>query len=120
MATQQDLLDLEQAGWEALSSTPEDAARFYGDVLAPQVLMLLPGGMVIDDRQHAIDSMSGTPWDRFELGQERVHDLGEGCAAVAYRATASRGGQDYTALCTSTYVRSDGRWRLALHQQTPV
>ena len=42
-------------------------------------------------------------------------------AALQYRASARREGDDspYHALVTSVYVRRDGAWRLALHQQTP-
>ena len=83
--------------------------------------MLLPGGMVLDDRGDVIESMSGSPWTSFELSDERVFELGEGSAVVAYRATAQReGGEPYTALFNSTYVREDGAWRLAVHQQTPI
>lgn len=39
---------------------------------------------------------------------------------MAYQATAQRDGGDYTALFNSTYVREDGSWRLAVHQQTPI
>lgn len=39
---------------------------------------------------------------------------------VVYRATAVRSGAEYEALFNSTYVRVDGAWKLALHQQTPV
>lgn len=116
-----DLIDLEHAGWRALSTGGEAAAAFYGEVLAPEVVMLLPGGLVVTDRDEAVRSMSGAPWDRFELADERVHVLTDTCAVVAYRATASRGGTAYRALVGSTYVASasDGRWRLAAHQQTP-
>src|SRR5690606_11573268 len=66
------------------------------------------------------DSMRGAPWDAYELSDERVLTLGDDGAVVAYRATASRAGSDYTALFASTYVRARGAWRLALHQQPPV
>jgi hypothetical protein len=39
---------------------------------------------------------------------------------VAYKATARRGDDDYTALFNSTYVREGDAWRLTLHQQTPA
>lgn len=120
MSAQDDLIDLERDAWKALSTSGEAAADFYGRVLADDVLMLLPGGMVIDDRGAVIDSMGGAPWDSFELSDERVLTLGEDSAVVAYRATASRGGTEYTALFASTYVRVGGAWRLALHQQTPI
>jgi hypothetical protein len=115
-----DPVELERAGWQALSAGGDVATSFYGEVLAGRVLFLLPGGMVVDDRSKVIESMSGTPWDRFDLTDERVVELGRDAAVVAYRATAWRGGQEYVALIASTYVREDGRWRLAVHQQTPL
>ena len=93
---------------------------FYERVLARDVLMLLPGGLVIDDRRAVIESMRGAPWDDFAFLDERVFELGEHCAVVAYHVTAHRADQAYEALLNSTYVREDGAWRLALHQQTPV
>jgi hypothetical protein len=119
MATHDDLLELERAGWKALSANG-DAAAFYAGVLAGQVLMLLPGGLVIDDRNDAIDAMRGAAWTSFELSDERVHDLTDTCAVVAYRGSARRGDDEYTALFSSTYVLDHRAWRLAVHQQTPI
>lgn len=120
MSQRHDLIDLEHRAWGALATGGAAAAAHYEDVLADDVLMLLPGGLVIDDRQQVIDSMRGAPWDEFELADERVLDLDERTAVVAYRATARRGDHDYEALFNSTYVRAGDSWRLALHQQTPV
>lgn len=117
----EELLQLERAGWEALSTSGEAASRFYAENLAADVLMLLPGGMVLDDREAVIESMSGSPWTSFELSDERVLKLGEGAALATYRATAQReGAEPYTALFNSTYVLQEGTWRLAVHQQTPI
>ena len=121
MNAAEEVLQLEHEGWEALSSSGEEAGRFYAENLAADVLMLLPGGMVLDDREQVIESMSGSPWTSFKLSDERVLELGEGSAVVAYRGTAYReGGEPYTALFNSTYVREDSSWRLAVHQQTPI
>lgn len=114
-----ELLDLERRGWEALS-TEGAAAGFYAQVLSDEVLMLLPGGMVITDRQQIVESMGGTPWSSYELSEPRVLSLGDDVAVVSYRATATRDGSTYEALFASTYVREGGDWRLAVHQQTPV
>jgi hypothetical protein len=118
-AEHEDLVELERAGWEALS-TDGAAAPWYEEVLAGDVLFLLPGGMVIDDRSEVVRSMDGTPWSAFELSDLRVLPLGPDAAVVAYRATATREGTTYEALFTSTYVREDQQWHLAVHQQTPV
>jgi len=120
MTSTTELLDLERAAWDALSTDGETASAFYDDVLAEDVLMLLPGGMVIDDRSTVVDSMSGAAWQSYELSDERVVPLGDDSAIVGYRATATRDDEPYTALFNSTYVRQDGDWKLVLHQQTPV
>ena len=121
MSRHAELIDLERAAWKALSTSGEAAVEFYDEVLAKDVLMLLPGGMTIDDRATVVDSMRQAAWRSFELSDERVFDLTDGSAVVAYRATAERdGAEPYTALFNSTYVREGGDWRLALHQQTPV
>ncbi len=113
------LLDLENAAWRSLTQQGE-AARFYDENLARDVLMLFPGGMVIDDRQAVIDSMDAPPWASFEIIEPRVLPLSEDAAVLAYRVHAQREERDYEALLNSTYVRESGTWRLALHQQTPV
>jgi hypothetical protein len=114
------VVDLEHAGWRALATGGHEAARFYDGVLAERIVMLLPGGTVIDDRAQAVHAMSGAPWDEHDLGPELVLPLGTDGIALTYRATARRGDTVYTALFNSTYVRVDATWRLALHQQTPV
>lgn len=120
MATQHDLVELEREAWRALCTDGDTAATYYEAVLAEDVLVLLPGGLVVDDRQQVVDSMRGAPWDEFELTDERVLELNSQTSVVAYRAKARRGDHDYEALLNSTYVRENGAWRLALHQQTPV
>ena len=114
-----DLVALEHAGWDALARGGAAAAAFFGEILADEVAMLLPGGLVLDDRDEAIESMAGTPWTSFDLVDEQVHDLAPTCAMVTYRAAASRNAR-YRALVSSTYVLDRGAWRLAIHQQTPI
>jgi hypothetical protein len=115
-----ELLALEREAWDALSTDGDTATAFYDRVLADDVLMLLPGDMVIDDRATVVSSMSGAAWQSYELTDERVVPLGEDSAVVGYRGTATRDDTPYTALFNSTYVREDGDWKLVLHQQTPV
>jgi hypothetical protein len=116
---EEELLQQERAAWEALS-TEGAAGPYYEKNLAHDVLILLPGGLVIADRDQVVDSMRGAPWDRYEITDERVLALTPDSAVVAYRVEADRGDMHYQALLNSTYVREDGEWRLALHQQTPV
>jgi hypothetical protein len=47
----------------------------------------------------------------------------EGWKALSTSGEAAErfyGGEPYSALFNSTYVREDGVWRLAIHQQTPI
>lgn len=120
MEAERNLIDLERAGWQALATDGDAAAAFYEERLASRCVMLLPGGMLLDDRDDIVDSMRGAPWDEFALSDERVIGLGDGSGVVVYRVDATRGGDEYAALVSSTYVSEGGRSRLAVHQQTPV
>lgn len=119
-ALRDELTAIEEAAWRALSTSGDAAAEYYTDRLASDVLILLPGGMVIADRDRVIASMQGEPWSSFHLSDVRVLPVGDDGAVLAYRVDARRGEQEYDALLTSTYRREDGEWRLAVHQQTPV
>ncbi len=115
------LIELERTAWTALSSSGENARDFYDAVLAPEVLMLFPGGLVIDDRTTVVTSMLQADWSRFELLDVRVVVLSSTSAVLAYRVDATRGdGSPYEALLSSTYRKIGSSWKLVLHQQTPV
>lgn len=115
----EELLQLERDGWQAISE--HRGAEFYSSRLAADALMVLPGDMVLD-RQTALDSIDGpVTWEWFRLENDRVMALGDDAAALTYRVTAKRPGEEaHSTLITSTYVRHDGSWLMAIHQQTPV
>lgn len=114
-----ELIALEQHGWQALSGEGEEtAAQFYGRVLDDDVVMLLPGSLRLTDRDEILGSMSGAPWDAFALEDPQALALGPDSAVVIYGVVAERGGSPYSALVSSTYVRRDDGWKLAVHQQT--
>ncbi len=112
------LLELEERGWQALSS---DAGRaFYAEHLAADAALIVPG-MVLDKETWLDALRSPRPWAEHRLEDARLVTLTADCATLVYRATARRMGEAaYTALISSTYVRRDGRWLLAVHQQTPL
>lgn len=117
--TATELMALEQRGWEALA-TEGAAPGFFDEVLAGDVLFILPGDMVLDDRDAVLESMSGPPWSSFELSDERVVALGPDAALVAYRASAERDGATYRALLASAYLRGGGRWRMMRTSPPPT
>ena len=52
--------------------------------------MLLPGGVVVDNRDDVIRSMSGPPWSDYHLDEVRTRSLTGDVSVVTYRATAQR------------------------------
>jgi hypothetical protein len=120
VSTDEELAALERAGWDALTLGGEHARAFYAEALDDAALMLLPGGLLIEDRQTLLDAMAGPPWSSYRLEDLRVVRPTADTAVVAYGAVAQRAGEaEYSALMSSGYVKRAGGWRLALHQQTP-
>jgi hypothetical protein len=118
--TRHELADLEEQGWQALSSTGAAAAAFYQQILDETAVMLLPGGMLLDDRATIIKSVSAQPWSSYRLHDMRVLQPAPDTGIVVYEVTAQREGTPpYSALMSSLYVRRVGGWKLAMHQQTP-
>jgi hypothetical protein len=116
MAIEDELLALEDQGWQALSS--DQGADFYDELMSEDVVMLLPFGAL--DRAACLEAIrSAPPWLTYSISDARVLRLSADWGVVIYRATASREGQpEYRALMSSSYVRRDGAWELVLHQQT--
>ena len=119
MDPRDELIALETEGWRALSADAATATKFYGHVLDEGVVMLLPGGLRLADRDVILASMGGAPWSSFELEDPQVVSLGDEGAVVVYGVVAVRDGAEYSALVSSAYVRREAGWRLACHQQTP-
>lgn len=114
------LIDLEEQGWQALSSGREIGQGFYNSVLHENAIMLFPEGLRIEGKEKILQSLAAQPWQSYEMEDTRQIPLCDTAAAVLYRVTAQRAGQEtYHALISSTYIREDGAWKLILHQQTP-
>lgn len=112
-----ELVAREAAFWEAAGN-----GEFYREAFTDEGLMVLPFASGVFDKETSIASVdAASPWERFSIEEPRVIELGEGVAALVYRAEGIRSGSaPYRALISSVYVFRDGAWRLALHQQTPI
>lgn len=112
------LVDVEREGWEALRAGR--AGAYYRVHLAPEALMAFPFGVLT--REQAVEAMeSAPPWTSYDLQDPRVIALTPDSGIVLYRVVAQRAGQEpYVAMVSSTFVRRDGAWQLAFHQQTPA
>ena len=95
---------------------------YYADRLTDDAVLVFPAPFGLLDRAQTLEAVSGSGgWREFDLQDYRVVELSEHSAAAAYRADAVRAdGSSYSAYCSSTYVRRDAGWQLALHQQTPI
>jgi hypothetical protein len=63
----------------------------------------------------------GPRWRDLEMEAEGILQPISDVALLTYRASAVRGGEErYRALVSSAYVKRDGAWKLAFHQQTPL
>jgi hypothetical protein len=111
-----ELLDWERRYWAA-AGDPE----FYDAHLAESALMVFPAPYGIFDRAATIEAVGNSAgWRSYELDEAVAVELGDDGAVLAYRARAVRAdGSAYDAYVASVYVRREGEWKLALHQQTP-
>ena len=112
-----ELLDLEHRGWRSLCDGT--GATFYGDLMTDDGVMVLAHGVAMDRDQVVASLAEAPPWDRYEITDPRLVDIAGG-AALVYTGTGHRGDEPFVARMSSVYVRRDGRWRLALYQQTPA
>jgi hypothetical protein len=115
-----ELLDLERSGWIALCEGA--GADFYGSTMTEDGRMVLANGVALD-RQGVIDSLvDAPPWAGYELADVHLIAMSGGVLALVYSARAWRDDpqRPFRALMSSTYLRSDEGWRLALYQQTPI
>jgi hypothetical protein len=110
------LLELECRLWQAGGNRAA-----YARELASDAVHVFPSFGIVD-RDTALDGVEGArPWARFTIDDARYVPLGDEAAALVYTATAQRDGDaPYTAAITSVYRRDGERWRLVLHQQTPL
>jgi hypothetical protein len=112
-----ELIDAEREGWEALASGR--GGEHYQTHLAPNAVMAFPFGVM--SRQEAINAMEAAPpWSSFDLVglKSRVVCRQRHCGVSGERAARRR--RAYAAIVSSAFVRGDGRWLLAFHQQSPA
>jgi hypothetical protein len=107
-------LEIEEGFWKG-------DAGFYRRHLTDDAIMVFPEPVGVLSRERTIEAIASAPrWASVRFEEPRIVRLRDDVAVVSYRATAAREGQDspHTAFASSVYVRDDGAWKLAFHQQT--
>jgi hypothetical protein len=93
--------------------------REYRELLLDDAVVVIPGQSL--DKGQTVEAIDREqPWDEFEITDERVVSVGDDGAVLSYHWSSRRGEFSYEALMSSVYVRENGGWKLALHQQTPL
>lgn len=109
-----DLWTIEQRLWL-------DGVEAYEELMATECVMAFgPTGILRNDA--IVESIRQAPrWSDVELLDRAEVHHGRDIAVLAYRAHGERiTGPAYEAVCTSTYIRENDKWRIAQHQQTPL
>jgi hypothetical protein len=111
----QDLWVLEEGFWTG-------NATFFERHMAADALMVFPAPAGIIQGREIVQAVEAAPrWRNVRMVQRRLSLPSPDAGVLAYEVVAARDDPTttYRALCSSTYVRTDQDWRLALHQQTP-
>lgn len=114
-----ELIATENAGWQSLCDGT--GGEFYGDVMTADGVMILAHGFALTRAEVIASLADAPPWERYEIDEPQVITLSEDVASVVYTGRGFRPNEPtFIALMSSTYVRIDNRWRLAIYQQTPI
>jgi Domain of unknown function (DUF4440) len=113
-----ELIDLEQQGWQALMATPNAARAFYEGIFAEQIVVLLADLPPIRTRGEAVEALCRSVFEEFRLDGLRCIRLGEGTGVVRYSIAATRSAVPYSAQVSSVYARRPDGWKLTFHQRT--
>jgi ketosteroid isomerase-like protein len=114
MALQEELVRLEEGFWNA-TGDPD----YYREHMADEGLAVFSEAIMGKDAAVKSTTAPGSEgWSDVRVEEPRVIELTNDAAALVYRGTAMRNGEPYAANCATVYVRRDGAWKLALHQQS--
>jgi hypothetical protein len=110
-----DLIALEEQFWKG-------DADLYQQRLTTEALMVFPDPIGVLGKEETVASISQAPrWRDVEFTEVKPVMLATDAALLVYRATARRPNDAlYVTRASSVYVRQDGAWKLAFHQQTPA
>ena len=111
MSNQTDFWNFEKHFWT-------EGAGFFRDNMARNAIMVFPAPVGMLSGEEIIDGLDGAPrWDEVEFEDRKKIENGR-FAVLSYRAGGKRAdGDSYSALCSTSYFKENGRWKLFSHQQ---
>jgi hypothetical protein len=117
--TRDEILAIERRLWT-------NDAEFYAATLLPDAILAFaetgPIGRDVAVAAIEREQAEGQQWAEVEFSGVRWLTLTDEVIALTYRVVARSAHEtsSNTALASSAYVKRDGAWRLAFHQQTPL
>jgi hypothetical protein len=119
MELEKQLIDIERKLWT-------NDAVFYKNNLIEESLLVFPETGVIT-RGVAVDAIltenaEGRRWAEVQFDKVRSLRLADDAALLTYKIAARWEHEESkrSALASSVYIKRDGVWKLAFHQQTPI
>lgn len=114
MTIQADLVSIERSLW---TEGPDAYHRHLDD----RCLVAFTEMAGVSTRAEVAETVSEGPrWRDVDIEVRGMIEPTSDCVILTYEGTAARGEERYQALVSSVYVRRDGDWKLAFHQQTPT
>ncbi len=115
MALDQDLMKLERGFWT-------EGGDYYREHVDENCLLAFTemAGVHSNEEIAGMNPGAGN-WKNVKLDEKGLVQLSDGAAVLTYEVSAERAtGEPYTAVVSSGYVKRDGEWKMAFHQQTPL
>lgn len=112
-----ELLEIERRLWR-------NDADIYAATYLPEAVLIFPGiGRIdVDTAVEAIrgENAAGRHWAEVSFSAETAVEVAAGTCLLAYHADARWNDQPTAEAvdCLTVYVKREGRWRVAAHQQT--
>jgi hypothetical protein len=119
MELDKQLMDIERKLWS------NDAVFYRNNLIEESLLVFSETGVIT--RDVAVDAIlaenaEGRRWAEVQFDEVRRLRLADDAALLTYKVTARWEHEEskYSALASSVYIKRDGVWKLAFHQQTPL
>lgn len=105
--------------WAFEESLWRASGERYHERVDPECVMVLSHAPHLFCGEDAVQAVSGTPaWDEVAFSDTQVSRPEEGLIVVGYRITASKGGEAFSATCSSVYrQRGHEDWTVVQHAQ---
>jgi hypothetical protein len=115
MILSNELFELEKNFWTG-------DAQFYRQHLADDCMVVFAEMSGVKSKEEIASMIKeGQRWQKLDIKERGLVELADDVAILSYKASAMRAnGEPFEALVSSAYVKKNGGWKMAFHQQTPI